>query len=186
MLLPNLNTCGISCENPTHSKSSTWVFKGKQIFMLPVMRCMSFPWTDRKIPTYFCFRGVFVPRCDHGMVTERDEDTPSAMLCVSVSLRKPSERASILHRADPGEIHVRLLWNTGPMTDMSPYRGSVDAREAEALEMNAGCSCDARCCTAARNWRRAARKAQIRCPLTYSSYNIITSLCPSFRALKNI
>lgn len=120
-LLPNLNTCGIPWEYPTHSKSSNspshlwWVTRGEHIFMMPAIHCMSFPWMDRKIPTYFCFGGVFVSDVITAWSLRQKRTLHQrCSACPShCAKEQPSDRASMLEKGNPGEIHVRVAWKSG-------------------------------------------------------------------------
>lgn len=118
---------------------------------------------SHKIPTNICCRGVFVQWCYHGMVTERGEDTPSAMLCVSDLLRKGATFRSDVHVTDGKSWRNPCLkeWsNRGWVI----WGGIVD-KAAGAVEMRAGCSCNALYCTAA--LKLTSSRAQLsRCPLT--------------------
>ncbi|ROL33055.1 hypothetical protein DPX16_5950 [Anabarilius grahami] len=94
-------------------------------------------------------------RCDHGMVTETEEDTPSAMLRMSVSLRKGATFRPGVHvrdgksRRNPCTGGLKERSNTG-VSDETWCSGSLDAQKAaEAGAMSAGCSCNAVYCTAA-------------------------------------
>lgn len=91
----------------------------------------------------------FCQRCDHGMVTETEEDTPyqRCSACPShCAKEQPSDRASMLEKGNPGEIHVRVAWKSRA-TRGWVMRASV--AEAEAASTSAGCSCNAVYCTAA-------------------------------------
>lgn len=136
----------ISDELPEESTSS---------WSLRCTACHS-PGRIVRFPLVSAFGGVLsCQRCDHGMVTETEEDTPSAMLRMSVSLRKGATFRPGVHvregksRRNPCTGGLKERSNTG-VSDETCCSGSLDAQKAaEAGAMSAGCSCNAVYCTAA-------------------------------------
>ncbi len=128
----------ISDELPEESTSS---------WCLRYTACHSPGWIVR-FPLILLWR-CFCQRCDQGMVTETEEDTPyqRCSACPShCAKEQPSDRASMLEKGNPGEIHVRVAWKSRA-TRGWVMRASV--AEAEAASTSAGCSCNAVYCTAA-------------------------------------